>query len=315
MFTLETIAYEGRPALALALAARGCHLPLAAAGARLGVPFADAPLFEHLQVWVTAWPAIAAIAERAAVVEGAEGAGELSALFVRGARVLPQFGGARKVIGAGTNYYKHLVEMGVHLEKEPNRPPFFFLKPPTALAGPGRTVPLDASIKMLDWEVELTAVIGRRARHVGPADALDYVAGYTVAVDVSARDRLLQPDSIFKFDFLAGKGQDGFCPIANGLVPAARLGDPQAARLRLSVNGVTKQDASTDDMIYSVAELVSWASRQMTLEPGDLLLTGSPEGVGFPRREFLKAGDVMRVELPPHLSFDAEVFAADGGQP
>src|SRR5207244_4458951 len=104
---------------------------------------------------------------------------------------------------------------------------------------------------------------------------------YTVAVDVTARDRLFSPDSIFKFDFVAAKGQDGFCPTALGMVPAALLGDPQAAHLRLAVNGVTKQDASTSDMIYSVAELVTWASRTMTLEPGDVLLTGSPAGVGF----------------------------------
>jgi 2-keto-4-pentenoate hydratase/2-oxohepta-3-ene-1,7-dioic acid hydratase in catechol pathway len=92
------------------------------------------------------------------------------------------------------------------------------------------------------------------------------------------------------------------------------VGDPQALRLSLALNGVTKQDASTSDMIYSVAELVMWASRTMTLEPGDVILTGSPEGVGFPRREFMRAGDVLRVALPPHLTFDVELYAKGAGR-
>lgn len=301
MFALETIALDGRPTLALATSTG--HLPLAAAGARLGVPFADATLAEHLRAWGESWSAIAAIAERA------ERAPEL---WAQGARALPQFGAARKVICAGANYHRHLAEMNASAPPDRSRAPFFFLKPPTALAGPGRSVPLEAGITMLDWEVELVAVIGRGGRDITPERALDHVAGYTVAVDVTARDRLFQPESIFKFDFFAGKGRDGYCPIALGFVPAATFGDPQAARLRLAVNGVTKQDASTDDMVYPVAELVAWASRQTSLEPGDLLLTGSPEGVGYPRREFLKAGDVMRVELPPHLAFEVEVFAAGG---
>jgi 2-keto-4-pentenoate hydratase/2-oxohepta-3-ene-1,7-dioic acid hydratase in catechol pathway len=211
-----------------------------------------------------------------------------------------------KVICAGANYYKHLAEMNVSYTKDATKPPFFFLKPPTALAG--RLV-LDPAITMLDWEVEMVAVIGRGGRDIALAQALEHVAGYTVAVDVTARDRLMQPDSIFKFDFLSGKGRDGYCPIAPTYVPAAELGDPQTAHLRLAVNGVMKQDASTSDMIYSTAELISWASRMMTLEPGDFLLTGSPDGVGFPRREFLKVGDVMTVELAPHLSFTSEVCA------
>jgi 2-keto-4-pentenoate hydratase/2-oxohepta-3-ene-1,7-dioic acid hydratase in catechol pathway len=212
------------------------------------------------------------------------------------------------VICAGANYYQHLAEMGVELVKDPARPPFFFTKPPGALAGPGRSIPLDPAIAMLDWEVELTAVIGRGGRDIAVERALDHVAGYTVAIDVTARDRLFQPESIFKFDFFAGKGRDGYCPTALALLPAAFLGDPQATRLRLAVNGTTKQDASTDDMIYSVAELIAWASRVTTLQSGDLVLTGSPAGVGFPRREFLRAGDAIRAELDPLVSLDVEVY-------
>lgn len=211
-----------------------------------------------------------------------------------------------KVICAGANFYKHLVEMDVQYTHDATKAPFIFLKPTTSLNGPLR---LDPTIKMLDWEVEMVAVIGKGGRDIAVADALDHVAGYTVAVDVTARDRLINPDSIFKFDFLSGKGRDGYCPIAPTYVPAAELGDPQQAHLKLAVNGVIKQDESTSDMIYSVAELIMWASKLMTLEPGDILLTGSPAGVGFPKREFLKVGDVMTVELAPHISFTSEVVA------
>lgn len=300
MFAVETIVLGGRRMAAIA--SGGSHLPIGPAAARLGASTSD-DLPGLLAGWDDAWPVLTSIAQRAA---------ELEDVAVRGARVVPQFGAAAKVICAGANYYKHLAEMDVRFEKDATRPPFFFLKPPGALAGPGATLVVDPAMAMLDWEVELAAVIGRRGRDIPVGEALAHVAGYTVAIDVTARDRLFQPDSIFKFDFLAGKGQDGFCPTALGLLPAAFLPDPQATRLRLAVNGVTKQDASTDDMIYSVAELVAWASVLMTLEPGDLLLTGSPEGVGMPRREFLRIGDTMRAELAPLGSFEVQVIARGG---
>ena len=214
-----------------------------------------------------------------------------------------------KVLCAGANYYRHLAEMNVTFVKAPDKPPFFFMKPTNALVGPGRSVPLDPAIKMLDWEVELVAVIGKPGRDIPVEHALDHVAGYKVAVDVTARDRLFDPESIFKFDFLAGKGQDGYCPISTEMLPAARVPDPQKLRLRLALNGVTKQDDSTSDMIYGVAELIAWASKLTTLDEGDLLLTGSPAGVGMPRKEFMRAGDVMTVELEGLAPFDVEVFA------
>ena len=151
-----------------------------------------------------------------------------SDLAVYGAKQLPQFNAAQKVICGGANYYKHLVEMDVKFTKEEGKPPFFFLKPPTALAGPGRTLPLDPGIKMLDWEVELAAIIGKTGKDISVADALTHIAGYTIAIDVTARDRLFNPDSIFKFDFLTGKGQDGYCPTAFGMLPRdVREGRPR----------------------------------------------------------------------------------------
>jgi 2-keto-4-pentenoate hydratase/2-oxohepta-3-ene-1,7-dioic acid hydratase in catechol pathway len=299
MFALETIVLPSGPTVAIAV--DGKHIPLTA-GARLGLPIAATSLGHLLARWDETWPRIAQLAARATADDA-----------VYDARVIPQLGAARKVLCAGANYYKHLAEMNVAFEKTPDKPPFFFLKPPGALVGPGRTVPVDPAITKLDWEVELAVIIGRGGRDIAVAHALDHAAGYTVAVDVTARDRLFNPESIFKFDFLAGKGQDGFCPTAAGMLPAAFLRDPQDTRLQLAVNGVTKQDGRTSDMIYSVAELISWASRLTTLEPGDVVLTGSPHGVGAPRGEFLHAGDVLRVELTGLGAFEVELFARPAG--
>lgn len=298
MFTLETIALES--GCAVAICAGGRRIPLAAAGARLGLPIEARSLFQLLEAWDETWPVVAQIADKAALVLD---------LAVGDARAVPQFGSARKVICAGANYQRHLAEMDVRFEKDASAPPFFFLKPPSALVGPGRTVPVDPAIRMLDWEVELAAIVGRAGRDIPAARALEHVAGYTVAIDLTARDLLVRPESIFKFDFFAGKGQDGFCPTAAAFLPAAFLPDPREARLRLAVNGVAKQDASTSDMIYSVEELVSWASTLVTLEPGDVVLTGSPEGVGYPRRDFLAPGDVIRAELEPLGAFEVELYA------
>jgi 2-keto-4-pentenoate hydratase/2-oxohepta-3-ene-1,7-dioic acid hydratase in catechol pathway len=278
---LETVEHDGRAVLAIARD-----------GGHVAIP--DTTFAQLIAHWDARWPELQALA----------GGGPV----IRGARPIEQLHGARKLVCAGANYYKHLAEMNVSFVKQPDVAPFFFMKPLTALVGPGRTLPLDPTIHKLDWEVELVAVIGRGGRDIAIDDALAHVAGYTVAVDVTARDRLFKPESIFKFDFLSGKGRDGYCPISTGLLPAAFVPDPQDLALRLAVNGVIKQDARTSDMIYSVAELIAWASRTMTLEPGDLVLTGSPEGVGMPRGEFLRAGDVMRVELPPLPAFEVEVF-------
>ena len=212
----------------------------------------------------------------------------------------------RKVICAGANYPQHLAEMNVSYERREGERPFFFLKPPTTtLVGPGSTSPMPSGCTMLDWEVELAVVIGHGGRHLAVEEALDHVAAYAIAVDLSARDLLVRPDTIFKFDFLAGKSQDGSCPLGPELIPARFVSDPHALTLQLAVNGVTKQDASTRDMIFSVAEQIAGASHYVMLEPGDVILTGTPHGVGFPRGDRLQVGDsvVARVEGLTALEF------------
>ncbi|MFD3498134.1 fumarylacetoacetate hydrolase family protein [Streptomyces sp. NPDC058676] len=220
---------------------------------------------------------------------------------VIGARLAPPLTYPNKVLCAGANYWDHIAEMGVTRPDEPGEP-FFFLKPPTTtVTGPGDPVPLPGyEGARVDWEAELAVVIGRAGRNLAPEEALDHVAGYLVANDISARDRLTAAAPVadpFAYDWLGHKGQDGFCPLGPGLVPAWQVPDPQNLRIRLSVNGVVKQDSSTGQMMVPVHEVVAAASRLTRLEPGDVILTGTPAGCGVPRGEFLAAGDRVVVEI------------------
>jgi len=206
----------------------------------------------------------------------------------------------RKVLCSGTNYYAHMREMKVN--RDPAARPYFFLKPPTtSLIGPGEAivVPTDPSAKV-DWEAELAVVIGRRAWHVPESEALAYVAGYSAINDVSLRGphRVQHPiGEPFQWDWLASKGADRSTPLGPGIRPAFLVDDPQDLEVRLWVNGDLKQKANTSDMIDSVAALIAAASDILTLEPGDVVATGTPDGVGLPRGEFLRPGDLVEMEV------------------
>jgi 2-keto-4-pentenoate hydratase/2-oxohepta-3-ene-1,7-dioic acid hydratase in catechol pathway len=207
---------------------------------------------------------------------------------------------------AGANYADHAAEMAAK-EGRPAPPDphtqglkaWHFLKASGSITDPGAAVKISSYAKQMDWEVELAAVIGRTAKDVPLAKALSYVAGYTIANDLSARDRGRRanvPDtSPFKYDWTKHKTFDGSCPIGPWIVPASDIGDPQKLGLKLWVNGVLKQDSNSSDMIYTLAEQIEQLSTNMTLHPGDLILTGTPAGVGAGRGEFLKAGDVVKL--------------------
>ena len=199
----------------------------------------------------------------------------------------------RNVVCVGLNYAEHAAESRV-TEGVPEDP-VYFTKPPSTVIGPDAPIPWHGHVsRRIDWEVELVAVIGRRGRDITEERALDHVFGYTVGNDVTARDLQRRPQQWYK-----GKGLDGFCPLGPWIVTSDELGDPQDVRLRLRVNGATKQDAGTSDMIFGVARLVAVLSLGMTLEPGDLLMTGTPSGVGFARQppEYLQPGDVVEAEI------------------
>jgi 2-keto-4-pentenoate hydratase/2-oxohepta-3-ene-1,7-dioic acid hydratase in catechol pathway len=207
---------------------------------------------------------------------------------------------------AGANYVDHVQEMAAARKLDPDPDPrtlglkpWHFIKASRSVVGTESTVSLPAYSKMVDWEAELTAVIGRRAKDVPAERALDYVSGYTVGNDLSARDFLSRPHipdgSPFKYDWVSQKSFDGSCPVGPWIVPASQIPEPQNLHIRLWVNDVLKQDSHTSKMIFSVAEQIAHLSTRITLYPGDLILTGTPAGVGMAKREFLKAGDNVRV--------------------
>ncbi len=183
--------------------------------------------------------------------------------------------------------------MGSVLAAKRESKPYMFAKATTSVTGPGATVYLPPESKKVDWEVELGVVIGRRGRRISPDAALDHVAGYTVVNDVSARDLTRRTDVPFTFDWLQGKCFDTFAPIGPWIVPARCIDDPQQLGLRLTLNEEVMQDASTSGMIFDVREQIAFLSGFLTLEPGDIIATGTPTGVGMARSLFLKPGDVM----------------------
>jgi len=208
----------------------------------------------------------------------------------------PRFGVPVKHVGKfvciGLNYSDHAAEAGMPLPKEP----IVFMKAITALTGPDDPIMLPKGSKKTDWEVELGIIIGSRAQYVTEEDALKYVAGYTVVNDVSERSYQLERGP--QWD--KGKGCDSFGPVGPWLVTPENIGDVQDLDLYLEVNGKRMQTGNTSTMIFTVAQIVSYLSKFMTLEPGDVIATGTPPGVGMglPKPRFLKKGDQVRLGIP-----------------
>jgi len=208
---------------------------------------------------------------------------------------------------AGANYTDHMAEMaraqgqapGPNMKELGEKPWHFVKSSKSSVVGPGARVKLPVYSQMVDWEVELAAVIGRAARDVSVEKALDYVAGYTIANDLSARDVMRRDKnpatSPFHYDWLSQKCFDGACPLGPWIVPASDIPYPQNLALKLWVNDTMMQDSHTGRMIFSTAEQIAMLSSRVTLYPGDLILTGTPAGVGMPRRTFLKAGDTVKL--------------------
>jgi len=207
-----------------------------------------------------------------------------------------------KVIAVAANYQEHVKEAGGDARDQKTATPRLFLKPDTTITGPDAPVTLNPITQQLDWEVEIAAVIGRRAQAVTTDEALDYVFGYATSNDISARSLDLgtaRDDNAWTgfFDWLEGKWLDGSAPVGPYLVSADEVPDPQDLGLTLTLNGETMQKGSSTDMVHTVAELVSFSSRLMTLNPGDMILTGTPSGVGATTGVFLKPGDTMVAEV------------------
>ena len=197
---------------------------------------------------------------------------------------------AVKIICTGLNYAGHIAEQG----RKPPAEPLIFGKFPNALIGPGEAIVLPLEATHVDSEAELAVEIGRIGRRIGADDALDFVAGYRCANDVSARN-LQYTDT----QWTRAKGFDTFCPLGDRLVPVSELGDGSGLRVMQRLNGELFQDGDTADLVFGVRRLVAFASAVMTLEPGDLILTGTPSGVGHARTPpvSMAHGDVVEVEI------------------
>ncbi len=235
------------------------------------------------------------------LLDAADASGWLRALADEGARalalrdvqLLAPIEPRQDMIALGLNYKSHIAETK---QTAPLKQPILFGKAASSVTGPGADVGVDPAVtSQVDWEVELAVVIGRRGRNISPGAAQGHIFGYTVANDVSARDlQFLDGGQWYR-----GKSLDTFCPLGPWIVTTDELGEARGLRLRLRVNGVTKQDASTDDLIFAIPEIIASASNGRTLHPGDVILTGTPGGVGFTRTppEFLRDGDVMEAEI------------------
>ncbi len=209
-----------------------------------------------------------------------------------------------KILLLAGNYSKHIEEGGGKAAERATTFPYVFMKPPlTTLTHPGDPVKIpNVSPNYIDWELEIGVIIGKRAKGVSETDALGYVAGYTVVIDVSDRQFTPNPDRSERekdsfFDWLHGKWHDTFCPMGPCVLPADEQPNPQTLQLTLRVNGEVEQDGSTAEMIFPVAAVVEFISSFVTLEPGDIISTGTTSGVGAAKGKYLKPGDLIEAEI------------------
>jgi 2-keto-4-pentenoate hydratase/2-oxohepta-3-ene-1,7-dioic acid hydratase in catechol pathway len=224
-----------------------------------------------------------------------------------------------KLLALAGNYQEHIREGGGTALQKQHVTPLLFLKPSTSIIGPGEPVYAPEISNAVDYELEIAVVIGKRCKHVKAADALGVVAGYMVANDISTRmidwgvERgEVTPRTAF-FDWLNGKWPDSFAPMGPYIATTDEVPDPQALAMRLSVNGMVRQQASTGDMIFDIAETIEFCSRFMTLEPGDVILTGTPSGVGATTQTYLQPGDRNEAWIEGLGTLVTPVVAAEPG--
>jgi 2-keto-4-pentenoate hydratase/2-oxohepta-3-ene-1,7-dioic acid hydratase in catechol pathway len=215
--------------------------------------------------------------------------------------LLPPVPNPRKIFLLAGNYAAHIEEGGGKALSKRETTPRVFIKPPTALTAHERPIVIPPNGVFTDWEAELGVIIGRRGKFISAADAYNYVAGYTIVNDVSERELKVKETRVERegdswFDWLNGKWFDTYAPIGPAMATRDEIPDPHNLRITLRVNGVVKQNANTGQMIFNIAELIEFISTLVTLEPGDIISTGTPSGVGYPNQK-LKDGDIVEVEI------------------
>ncbi len=207
-----------------------------------------------------------------------------------------------KILCLAGNYAEHIREGGRHFPGKEKMTPRVFMKPNTSIIGNGDPILIPKKGNKIDWEAELAVVIGKKGKYITQKQAYDHVAGYTIMNDVSERELIIEAEREPSewnrfFDWLNGKWMDSFAPMGPCLVTKDEIGDPHNLALKLKVNDKIRQDSNTGAMIFSIPELIEFASRLMTLEPGDIISTGTPSGVGSSTGTFLKPGDNVEIEI------------------
>jgi 2-keto-4-pentenoate hydratase/2-oxohepta-3-ene-1,7-dioic acid hydratase in catechol pathway len=270
--------------------------------AKLAGKAAYSSVLAILQDWSKAKSAIAQAAKK---IES--GKSKAKGVPLKRAKLLAPILYPGNIYCAGANYTDHMAEMARAQGQQPGptmkdlgEKPWHFVKTSkSSVVGPGAKVKIPPYTRMMDWEVELAAVIGKPAKDVSIEKALDCVAGYTIADDLSARDVMRReknpPQSPFHYDWVSQKCFDGACPLGPWIVPASDIRDLHGLALKLWVNDQLMQDSHTSKMIFNTAEQIAMLSSRVTLQPGDLVLTGTPAGVGMGRKLFLKPGDTVKL--------------------
>jgi 2-keto-4-pentenoate hydratase/2-oxohepta-3-ene-1,7-dioic acid hydratase in catechol pathway len=262
-----------------------------------GVTLYDMSVLGMLQQW----DEIHAALDRAAKAINAEQGIKLSDVKLMAPILYP---GA--LFCAGANYWDHLEEMSeIAMKTTGKKPdmtkaaePWFFLKTCAgSIIGSGEPARIPNFTKQLDWEAEVGVVIGRKTRNITETKAMDAVAGFVIVNDLSARDLMKRDGSVFVYDWIGQKCFDDGAPMGPWLTPKAYVDNPEDMSIKLWVNGVLKQNSSTSKLVHSMREQIAYLSRHITLQPGDVIATGTPAGVGLPRGEFLKVGDEVKIEV------------------
>ncbi len=293
VFRLAAISRNGQPRPVVLVEDRIIDVQEALSTRRMSAPTVEGrldvlPMLDDWDHWLPVLKQVAEVRDPSVTVSAGE------------ARFLAPIRYPRKLLLAGANYTDHVAEMGAPPPSKKTHRPFFFLKPPTVtIIGPHEPVAIPKTVEKADWEAELVAVVGRPARNVKNADALDYIAGYTVLNDISARDRQLRSDwgGIFANDWLLGKCWQGFAPMGPSIIPREFVPDPYNLRIACTVNGKVMQNSNTRNLIFNIHDMVEYLSELFWLEPGDCISTGTPAGVGMPRGTFLQDGDLVVTEV------------------
>lgn len=202
-----------------------------------------------------------------------------------------------RIFGTASNYIEHAAEMNTVLAAKADSSPYIFLKASSSVIGPGATIQLPPETEKPDWEVELGVVIGKGGRRISVEDAPSHIAACTIVNDISARDMNRRSDYPFSHDWFRGKSWDTFCPLGPWLVPVSCLPDIHKLPLTLTLNGEIMQDGNTSELIWNIFEQIAYISSIVTLQTGDLIMTGTPAGVGMGKGLFLKPGDVLEAGI------------------